>query len=329
MSIKLNISTVQDLVATKGGLLISNEYRNNYQKLDIVCAVGHAFQMIWSNLRKGKWCRECHNLVRSKGQRIGIDAARVIIEARGGKLLSNEYINNKTGLEILCACGNVFFNCIDKIKNRGQWCSVCRGGIRYPVEFVNNEISKRGGQLLSGYNNSVTRLDVKCNKCKETWHPTFHDIMASQWCPGCSRWKSQNELKDILESILTVEAKSNFKGFSWLLNTVTRRRQEFDVYVPQFKLAVEYDGEQHFRPVCFGGMSLSKAKSAFKRRRILDKRKNRLVKKHREDVQHFIRIRYDEPLTKEHITTRLVEAGVIIAEEARNEANEGHMRESL
>jgi len=45
-------------------------------------------------------------------------------------------------------------------------------------------------------------------------------------------------------------------------------------------IAIEYDGEQHHRPVCFGGMSLQKAKLSFENIKRRDRKKNRLANKY-------------------------------------------------
>ena len=41
---------------------------------------------------------------------------------------------------------------------------------------------------------------------------------------------------------------------------------------------VEYDGEQHFRPVRFGGMPLVKAKKQFKKQAMIDRLDKRFCK---------------------------------------------------
>ena len=59
------------------------------------------------------------------------------------------------------------------------------------------------------------------------------------------------------------------KRFVWL------GKQSLDVYIPSKKIAIEYQGEQHYRPVAaFGG------KEAFKRQEELDLRKKRLCREH-------------------------------------------------
>lgn len=59
------------------------------------------------------------------------------------------------------------------------------------------------------------------------------------------------------------------KKFDWL------GELSLDIYIPSKKTAIEYQGEQHFRPVeAFGG------KSAYKRQVVNDKRKIKRCKEH-------------------------------------------------
>ena len=42
-----------------------------------------------------------------------------------------------------------------------------------------------------------------------------------------------------------------------------RRKLPFDFYLPDYNMAIEYDGEQHYYPVNFGGISDEKAMENF------------------------------------------------------------------
>jgi hypothetical protein len=53
---------------------------------------------------------------------------------------------------------------------------------------------------------------------------------------------------------------------------------ELDIYYPDIKLGIEYNGAQHYRPVCFGGISKELAKENFRRQIIRDMRKKRACK---------------------------------------------------
>ena len=78
---------------------------------------------------------------------------------------------------------------------------------------------------------------------------------------------------------------------NWLGN------QRLDIYIPDLKLAIEYQGQQHFEPVeIFGG------KVALEKTKEMDKRKKSLCEKNGISLIYF---RHDENLTIEFVEKRL------------------------
>ena len=82
---------------------------------------------------------------------------------------------------------------------------------------------------------------------------------------------------------LTLECKQNLR---------------FDFYVPEFKCVIEFDGQQHFRPVNFGGMPDEKAQQAFERTVQHDNIKNEFCARNGYDL---LRIKYTDYLNVERI----------------------------
>jgi len=104
--------------------------------------------------------------------------------------------------------------------------------------------------------------------------------------------KSQNKLAEMIGKSLNRHIKQDFREFDWLR---WRQNLEIDIWVPEIKLAIEYDGEQHFKLLeKFGG------KEGFEKQKRYDDLKNCMIANHiakREgDIEHFIRFRFDEPL---------------------------------
>ncbi len=84
----------------------------------------------------------------------------------------------------------------------------------------------------------------------------------------------------------------------------TLRGLELDFNLPEFRLGIEYDGEQHFdRDICERVF-----KSDFDAQVSRDRKKDKLCNK--KNIK-LLRIKYNEPLTKTYIKKRLKEMGVI------------------
>jgi len=63
----------------------------------------------------------------------------------------------------------------------------------------------------------------------------------------------------------------------------------FDFYLPKYNTCIEYDGEQHFQPVQFGGISLKEAELNLKNKKHNDNIKEKFCKM--KNI-HLLRIKY-------------------------------------
>ncbi len=103
--------------------------------------------------------------------------------------------------------------------------------------------------------------------------------------------KKQSIGEKTIENILLKNNKYFLKEveFNNCINKLTGKKLRFDFYLPNNNLCIEFDGEQHFRPVLeFDGEDKGKA---FKKRKVLDLIKDEFCKKEGIDI---LRIRYDD-----------------------------------
>ncbi|MFD1745032.1 hypothetical protein ACFSE1_06100 [Rhizobium helianthi] len=108
---------------------------------------------------------------------------------------------------------------------------------------------------------------------------------------GISRWVREAEMHGIVKKLFPDHVVMREASPSWL------GRQRLDVFIPTLNLALEHQGEQHYRPVsAFGG------EEALKRATERDEIKRRLC---RENGVHLVEIGFDEPLTAATLRTRL------------------------
>lgn len=229
-----------------------------------------------------------------------------------GVLLSKQYKNNKQNLNVQCkVCLNIWHPRFNDIISRNKWCPFCqkyKAGRKFAhnIKYIKSFISNLGGILLSTeYKNNYTKLKIQCQN-GHIFNKTFDHLKTGQWCKLCKKTsKTQKLLANLLENIFSYYNFTfihDFTGFSWL-NEETKRKQEIDIWIPELKLAIEYDGEQHFKPIIqFGGIE------SLKRVKKLDKIKNKKIKKHSKDIKYFIRFNYKEKkkLNEGYIIYRLL-----------------------
>ena len=106
-----------------------------------------------------------------------------------------------------------------------------------------------------------------------------------------SRWVREDELYGLVARLFPRNTIRREASPSWL------GQQRLDIYLPELKLAIEHQGEQHYRPVgAFGG------EQAFPRTQERDERKRTLCQEHGVTV---VDIRFDAPLTLPSLRSRL------------------------
>ncbi len=142
MSKRLTLEEVREDIERHGHRLLSTEYKNNYTKLELECPKGHEFKMTRNDFHQGCRCPLC-----ARNRKKTIEEVREYIESKGYKLLSTEYKNVGTKLELECPKGHEFKMCYDSFRY-GQRCPKCKGekqkermlngGAAYMLSFVKN-----------------------------------------------------------------------------------------------------------------------------------------------------------------------------------------------
>ena len=108
---------------------------------------------------------------------------------------------------------------------------------------------------------------------------------------GLSRWVREAELYSVVRDLFKDELILREASPDWL------GRMRLDIYLPNLKLAIEHQGEQHYRPIAvFGG------EEAYDRVVERDALKRQLCKDNGVDV---IDIRFDAAITKPALQQRL------------------------
>ena len=139
-----------------------------------------------------------------------IGVFRDLAQSRGGKCLSEQYINSTTKLRWRCAEGHEW-NAIPLNVKRGSWCPICgnkkQGRSKaHTIEMMQRIAESRGGKCLSTiYSNNTTRLLWRCKKGHE-WHAVPGSIVGNRtqkgtWCPVCAGKISKEMALEHLQEI--------------------------------------------------------------------------------------------------------------------------------
>ena len=110
---------MRDMAIARGGMCLSVEYLGSKFKLTWKCELGHRWQAAPSYIVQGTWCPVC-----ARNQRLSLPLFQELAANRGGRCLSETYVNERTALEWRCADGHEWKALPEKIK-RGSWCPTC------------------------------------------------------------------------------------------------------------------------------------------------------------------------------------------------------------
>lgn len=132
------LARLSKLASSKGGRLISTEFKGVKTKLQFQCGKGH--EPWWAIpdavLRKnGTWCPRCA----PKGVQLDLDELKAEMEGlaalKGGTLLSLAKTNGQRNYkaEMQCSAGHVWQPRVEHLRN-GSWCNVCNSpGVREKI----------------------------------------------------------------------------------------------------------------------------------------------------------------------------------------------------
>jgi len=116
---KYTIKEIKEFINSIGYKLISTEYINANTPLKVECNNGHIYYPVFYSLKIGHRCDVCFGK-----QKLNFIEVNNFIESIGYKLISTEYINAKTPLEIKCNNNHTCYLTLSNLKT-GNRCFIC------------------------------------------------------------------------------------------------------------------------------------------------------------------------------------------------------------
>ena len=159
-----------------------------------------------------------------------------------------EYIDANTKVKIICPIHGEFLQTPSRHTNMKQGCPKCSHQ-SYPNTseiFIEKARSIYGDKYTYDkvdYINSEVKVIITCSKHGD-FEITPDNFLRGHSCPHCVTSLLENKVKKILD-----ENKIKYiqqKTFDWLRYIGLLK---LDFYLPDFNIAIECQGLQHFRPV--------------------------------------------------------------------------------
>ena len=189
----------------------------------------------------------------------------------------------------------------DFLKPKANTCPQCSHPSRpRDTDWFKAKVAELEGDryvVLGEYSTNKTKLLMRHTICGHEWEVKPNLFLNGTRCPKCrtSPSKGVREIKDLLGLIgIRFLEEHPYEGM------VLEAQLRFDLYLPDHRIAIEYDGEQHFKPKRGG-------ESEFRRTQARDSFKDAFCD---ENQIHLIRVPYTERRVSALVLDRLKALGV-------------------
>ncbi|WP_215575299.1 zinc-ribbon domain-containing protein [Bacillus mycoides] len=203
------LKKLNSIAQSHGGKCLSNTYLGSETKLRWECSKGHIWETIPYLIKNGSWCPTCR-----KGK-LSIEQMKEIAIEKGGKCLSDSYINNTSSLIWECSKGHVW-KAPPRNVRAGSWCFICNHPQRLSIQHAQEIANLRGGKCLSTtYINSESKLTWCCSE-GHIWNSVITSIKKGHWCPKCGDERAAKSRKLTIQDAQEI---ANLRGGECLSTT--------------------------------------------------------------------------------------------------------------
>ena len=267
---KTNEQFLKEVAEVHGGLIVPIEsYQTTMRKIDFRCTVcGHVWGATPNNILRGRGCAKCADERFGESRKLSQDDFMAKVFKKHGNDIYpiSDHIGVTTKIDFKCnVCGNVWSARPDNIMS-GRGCPQCKinnfvDRVKLTRERFEADLFRAHGgdiELADEYIDTGTNVDFKCNRCGNRWSAKPSHITQGHGCPDCcDKSRGEELVADYLgKAGLKFDREVTFHG----LKLKKSLRYDFAVLDPKtFKpmALIEFDGEQHFRPIeYFGGVKM-------------------------------------------------------------------------
>ena len=249
-------------------------YDNTKIKIKILCKKHGIFEQTPDSHLHGAGCFKC-GLENTKQKQIKncndfINEANITHDNKYNYSIS-QYIGARKKIKIICKKHGIFEQTPDS-HLRGSGCPKCVNRNTTTNEFIERANIVHNYSYNYDYTNYInprTKIKIVCNK-----HGAFeqqpNSHLRGSGCPVCKSSKGEKIVANFLKlnNIQFIKEKK-------FNNCKNKYHLPFDFYLPRYNILIEYDGEQHEKPINFNGISNEMAELNFQKIKYNDNIKNK------------------------------------------------------
>ena len=271
---------------------ILSEFKGMSKKIKLRCLIcGHIFEIAPYEFKRKKTrgCKICDNNNRRKDEKKFIEELKKK-NKHFNDVIIGHYHSKRTKIDVTCKiCGKTHKYFPNSLMS-GCWCPECKKGrLKTHDEFV-LDLKKVHGKMISTasqYKDDSTKMAFKCEKCGYIWLQKPRAILNGHGCPKC---KMKHLERDVQEAVKCENVEFQ-KQFKWLKH---KGNLFLDFYLPDYNIAIECQGEQHFLPIDFSGRGKKWANENFENGILRDKIKHKLCEENDIKLFYYIPQKFQE-----------------------------------
>ena len=238
-------------------ILDDNQFIKKRNKIDYICECGTNDIKPMELLLKGAKCPNCtKETIGNKGRKTHEQYVEEVKAINPDVEILSDYNGGEKPIKFKCVCGNIDYkNQARELIRKRCCCSKCSKSARKNTEKFIEEMREINPYIIitGDYINAETPISYICECGNEhTSSPSL--LLMGHRCGHCNMSKSEYSTKDYLEKH---DIKYNYDyKFDDCIN---KKCLKFDFYLPDYKTCIELDGEHHYMPVRFKGISEERA----------------------------------------------------------------------
>ena len=237
---------------------IDLQYKDAKTQIELECKLHGKFKVTPSNLvSRGDQCKMCKSLEAKVRMRDTESFIKKSKQIHGTVYDYSKSIYSKAHEQVLITCrthGDFYQKANDHVNGSG--CTLCGHNLRFDkltkdlderiAEFNKTHNNFYDYSFIENYKNIYSIIKIKCPE-----HGFFTQVAHNHWkgaqCPSCSNMfsKGSTKIQKVL-SELNIEFFMEYT-FNDLLHPLTKNKLRFDFYLPQQNIAIEFNGQQHYK----------------------------------------------------------------------------------
>ena len=210
-----------------------------------------------SNALKGCGCKKClSERISQENALTNEEYIQILHKKNPTTIALEEYVNMKTQIWHQCIIHNYKWKVTPGSVLQGCGCPECKKEkisalfLKIHEQYV-EELKETNPDIivLDNYIDTNTPILHKCLIDNNEWYVSPCNILSGTGCPQCNETKGERLIRRWLKNnCIMYEFQKTFD------NCKDIRLLQFDFYLPEYNLCIEYDGKQHFEPIeHFGG----------------------------------------------------------------------------